>query len=316
MNENLDLTELLKDCPKGTKFYSSTFGNVEFLRIEKDDFINPIVIKWFKEEGNSYIEYLTKEGTFRGLGECTLFPSKDQRDWSKWQRPFEDGDILSYQNKFYNNRTIYIYKYHRKMNTSYYVALSGSSDSDFMINNKYGCALDNYNDTARFATEEEKLKLFQAIKDNGYKWNEETKTLEKLVDPKFKVGDRIKHRLTGDVYKVVFILSNECGGGLYNVLTTNEIGKIIDIEEQDNYELIPDKFNPKFFKPFDKALVRIDSDDNWYAVFFSHIEDINGEKFVTTAGMCYKQMIPYNDDTKHLLGTNNEAPEYYRYWED
>ena len=61
MNENLDLTEILKDCPKGTKFYSSTFGNVEFLRIEKDDFINPIVIKWVKEEGNSYIEYLTKE---------------------------------------------------------------------------------------------------------------------------------------------------------------------------------------------------------------------------------------------------------------
>ena len=46
----------------------------------------------------------------------------------------------------------------------------------------------------RFATEEEKEKLFQAIKENGYKWNAETKTLEKLSQPKFKVGDKIKHK--------------------------------------------------------------------------------------------------------------------------
>ena len=26
--------------------------------------------------------------------------------------------------------------------------------------------------------------------------------------------------------------------------------------------------------------------------------------------------IPFNDDTKHLLDTNEEAPEFYRYWED
>lgn len=30
----------------------------------------------------------------------------------------------------------------------------------------------------------------------------------------------------------------------------------------------------------------------------------------------YLMIIPYNDDTKHLVGTSLEAPEYYRYWED
>ena len=35
-----------------------------------------------------------------------------------------------------------------------------------------------------------------------------------------------------------------------------------------------------------------------------------------TATGCYGQCIPYNDDTKHLVGTNEEAPEYYRHWED
>ena len=29
MNENLNLVEILKDCPKGTKLYSSVLGEVE-----------------------------------------------------------------------------------------------------------------------------------------------------------------------------------------------------------------------------------------------------------------------------------------------
>ena len=52
----------------------------------------------------------------------------------------------------------------------------------------------------RLATEEEKQKLYDAIKANGYKWNAGTKTLEKLVEPKFKVGDVIQDI---DTYKVM-----------------------------------------------------------------------------------------------------------------
>lgn len=67
-------------------------------------------------------------------------------------------------------------------------------------------------------------------------------------------------------------------------------------------------------KPFDKVLVRYDSENNWYAAFFSYIDDLKSfcYKFVTTAGKSYKQMIPYNEETEHLLGTNNQAPEFYR----
>ena len=39
----------------------------------------------------------------------------------------------------------------------------------------------------------EKQKLFDIIKENGYKWNPETKTLEKMIIPKFKVGDKIQY---------------------------------------------------------------------------------------------------------------------------
>ena len=33
-------------------------------------------------------------------------------------------------------------------------------------------------------------------------------------------------------------------------------------------------------------------------------------------GGTYRCCIPYNEETKHLVGTTDEAPEYYRYWED
>ena len=93
--EKLNLIKILKDCPKGTKFYSPVYGKIEFIGIETlENNPDPITIKWFKDENTTYLEYLRADGTFRGLGECIIFPSEDQRDWSKWQRPFVDGDIL------------------------------------------------------------------------------------------------------------------------------------------------------------------------------------------------------------------------------
>ena len=166
MNENLNLVEILKDCPKGTKLYSSVFGEVEF------DHINthtnyPIVIRLKDRKG---YESLTSEGKLYETfgGECILFPSKDQRDWSK-------------------------------------------------------------------------------------------------------------------------------------------------------FKLKKDRFDPKTLVAFDKVLVRLTKDYIWNAIFFSHYDkEVNGGcyPFVTTICKSYNNCIPYNDETKHLLGTSDEAPEYYRYWED
>ena len=177
MNENIDLTKILKNCPKGTKFYSTIFGEVEFLGFYEDEGYKITIKKGFD------IAYITKDGRYLSgfNGECTLFPSKDQRDWSKFTAPW----------------------------------------------------------------------------------------------------------------------------------------------------LKKEKFDPKTLQPFDKVLVRENCQiENWYAAYFSHIEydvskydlDVYEETpefmICTTdsSGFCY--CIPYNDDTKHLIGTNREAPEYYRYWED
>lgn len=75
------------------------------------------------------------------------------------------------------------------------------------------------------------------------------------------------------------------------------------------------KFNPNTLQPFDKVLARNDMED-WSCMFFSHIIK-DEETYPYACGYdWFTQCIPYNDDTKYLLGTNKEAPEFYRYWED
>lgn len=84
MNENLDLTRILEGCPEGTKLYSSIFSEVVFIRIDRENPSYPILIKVsFEPKWRN----ITKQGKFyAAVGECTLFPSKDQRDWSKFER--------------------------------------------------------------------------------------------------------------------------------------------------------------------------------------------------------------------------------------
>lgn len=164
MNEHIDLTKILKDCPKGTIFYSSVYDNVRFEGIN-DDAVYPIQIS------NSRIGLRTlseKGRIFIGIGECILVPSKEQRDWSKFSAPW---------------------------------------------------------------------------------------------------------------YK-------------------------------------KERFDPNTLKPFDKVLVRDTSKYEWKANFFSNYCDEEGFFPYRCTSNTYKFCIPYNDDTKHLIGTKEEAPEYYRYWED
>ena len=75
-----------------------------------------------------------------------------------------------------------------------------------------------------------------------------------------------------------------------------------------------DKFDPKTLQPFDKVLVKIGS--FWQIELFSHIWKNSIEYQYQCARSRYDICIPYNNDTKHLIGTTDEAPEYYRYWED
>ena len=167
MNENLNLAKILKDCPKGTKLYSTIYGDVELVRVYLDDDTYPIGIKI--GEGSDMICDITNDGRLLDdfPGECTLFPSKDQRDWSKFK-------------------------------------------------------------------------------------------------PK------------------------------------------------------KPKFDPKTFQPFDKVLVK--KGDKSYNVWFPDFislppNDVDETILCMTTDDVF-MAIPYNEETKHLVETNDEAPEFYRYWED
>lgn len=91
MNENIDLTEILAGCPVGTEFYHLVFGTVCFAGIEMD-MIYPI--KFTMPENNN-MSGVTSAGlsNIYYKGECVLVPSKDQRDWSKFERFWDKPKI-------------------------------------------------------------------------------------------------------------------------------------------------------------------------------------------------------------------------------
>lgn len=284
MENKINVGNILKSYPKDTELYS------------------PICGKCYLENVNhNYIDVLTPtgegfsfnyDGTYCVLGEIMLFPSKENKNWSKIAQKICDGDVVVAEDE--DTTQMFIVK-----NCLYtdeaecYIGYEFESDS---IYNAGNWAFD------RIATEEEKQKLFNAIKLHGYVWNAETKTLEKL--PKFKVGDRIKHKESG-VYCNIGEYAESFKG--YN---TN-IGLVIRYDDIDNWELypLPNKFNITTFKLFDKVLMRSSNAREWTATLYSHY---NNNKFYG-CGMCCDQCIPY-EHNEHLRGTTNDCDEYFKTW--
>ena len=86
----MNISEILKYFPKGTKLYSRIWGEVEFIEVASS---NNIVIK--SPDGNEVLFYCS--GAYHRNGECVLFPSKDQRDWKE----LKIGDIMMEKNSKY-----------------------------------------------------------------------------------------------------------------------------------------------------------------------------------------------------------------------
>ena len=78
------------------------------------------------------------------------------------------------------------------------------------------------------------------------------------------------------------------------------------------------KFDPKTLNLFDKVLVKMSNEsfNTWYGDFVAEPSHAKNETPLILGAKEANMVIPYNDDTKHLIGTTDEAPEYYRYWED
>ena len=186
MNENLNLVDILKDCPKDTKLYSIMHNEVKFSEIREDSIIcktkileKTLMPLWLNCE-------FCKDGTIKGYPgiECVLFPSKDQRDWSKFKVEPEmiDGEIYYVKTKY--AEWIYIYKKNYTYETGHYVAVLNNYHMEF---NSVCTTRNDEIKILRKATEEEKRLFFETIEENGRKWDANKKELIK-VEPKFDIS--------------------------------------------------------------------------------------------------------------------------------
>lgn len=172
----------------------------------------------------------------------------------------------------------------------------------------------------RLATEEEKQKLFDAIEKNGYKWNAETKTLEKLVEPKFKVGDIIQDKYGYRVrIEITEVNIDEEYYGYTSKISRETEGILLfkhqDAWEelQDDWKLVPEKFDINTLVPFEsKVLVRNTRDDIWRPAIFGCYIDKTSPYYVL-GGIYWKQCIPF-EGNEHLLGKIEDCDEFYKNW--
>ena len=299
MEKKINIAELLKDCPQGMELDCALWDDVKFDEVEMGDSY-PICIK----VGEEY-EHLTEFGHWdlNENAKCVIYP-KGKTTWEGFVPPyFKDGDILVGK----ANQPFIFQSFNCGDGCYSYCGIT--ADEQFLLHSDDW----TFANSLRFATEEEKLKLFLAIKDNGYKWNEETKTLEKLVEPRFKVGDRIfyalrKHMGVSEVQCVISDITDD------RYFFTD--GSNMSISTQDNWELVPNKFDINTLIPFEsKVLVRDYDNEIWRVSFWGCL--INCEysfkfKYDTTRG-CYKQCIPY-EGNEYLLGKKDDCKDFYKTW--
>lgn len=182
----MNIAEILKYCPKGTKLYSTAFGDVVLDEVCSETNKYPIKIQDYT--GLQHV--LTEHGYYSyniPNSECILFPSKDQRDWNKFMPPVKRGDVMMLTD-----------------GTCPFIT-TGELHNDILFNNisfKYICGIDlagNFQKsygtggwTTEFcipASKEVKKKLFDKMEEAGYRWNADTLELEKI--PKFKPFDKV-----------------------------------------------------------------------------------------------------------------------------
>ena len=167
----MNITEILTYCNKGTKLYSTIFGDVYFQRV-----LDKYLIEVTSNCGE--IHQFFPNGNYSLQGECVLFPSKTQRDWSKFRLPIKRGDIMM----DYDGNCPFIVEGELYDNISPKCICGINSSGKFIkYPGKGGWTSDFYIP----ASEEAKKELFIKMGIAGYTWNANTLKLEK-IEPKYR----------------------------------------------------------------------------------------------------------------------------------
>lgn len=182
-----------------------------------------------------------------------------------------------------------------------------STDGDFRIKSEGASGEWTWMQDIKPATKEQRDLLFSKMKEAGYKWNTETKTLEKLIEPKFKVGDWIKKNkdcISGVITNI--------DDGFYRVKYIDGNVAYINSKFQDDYELAPNKFDITTLIPFEsRVLVRSTDDDIWRPAIYGFTT--NPYRYYIVGGFYWEQCIPY-EGNEQLLGATDDCDYFYKRW--
>lgn len=298
--EKINIAELLKYCPQGMELDCTICNNV--VTLEGVDTVGSYPIRVVSKSGFHFT--LTCKGHIYAEedAKCVIFP-KGKTTWKGFVPPcqFKDGDVVAAEDNDESIQLFLLKRFIHRINANDY-----NGDCyfgwDFQGNKLFKEGIWSFE---RLATKEEKVKLFQAIKDNGYKWNNKTKTLEKLVIPKFKLGNRIKSKESEPIVNTII--------KVYEDHYELDDGGILFLSSQDNWELVSNnKFDITTLKAFDsRVLVRDSSCYEWEADIFGRYSD----GYITLGGGKWKQCIPY-EGNEHLFGTTNDCDDFYKTWID
>lgn len=332
MEQKLNITEILKNKPRGTKLYSMIHGKCSFEAVTDEIFkINFCTSKFGLTQSGECT--LIKFGNMYDGGECIIFPSKEMRDWSKFS--WKKGDVLISSD---GSIEVIFDKWYDDTYTSFYCKhyLNSKDKNKIVYYEEFLCT------TARYSLEDKDAAqtYINTIEERlGRKLNRETLEIEK-AQLKFKDGDilscdedsytrhttLILHKdenITESIVSLVrhkklvkinvpidnFLLSRlypareDEKKELFDALS--KVGKAWNAEKKQIVDL-----KPKVeFKPFDKVLVRNTDTEEWFPGFFEKFDStwnnpyhIMNRRSITD--FAFKQCIPY-EGNEHLLGTTD-----------
>lgn len=323
MEVKINVAEILKNKPRGTKLYSMIHGKCSFEAVTDEIFkINFCTSKFGLTQSGECT--LIKFGNMYDGGECIIFPSKEMRDWSKFQ--WEKGDVLISNDA---GTEVIFDKWYDDTYTNFYGKhyLNSEDKNNIKYNETFLCTTERYSledkDIAQTYINTIEKRL------NG-KLNLETLVVEK-AQSEFKDGDIVisdsgtivlirgisltrkiyyhaymrneyiyqpsRRRIFSRISRIKRFATDSEKQQLFDGLAKE--GKAWDSEKKQ----IVDLKHKCEFKPFDKVLGRNEKDDVWEADLFSHYREESQYPF-RCIGFSRKYCIPY-EGNEHLLGTKN-----------
>lgn len=319
MEKELNISAILKDKPVGTKLWSPIFGNCVFSRLSGSGIrVFPIHNGFTAREEKSF--FVT--GQYTLAGEVCLFPSKQMRDWHKFA--WKKGDVLV------NSRGLKILfdRWANDNYTSFYAKTINLVEDAFLDTNLH-----------TLASEKEAKSFIKCIEEKlGGKLNLETLEIEKQHE--FKDGDIVVVDKNEEMNLAKIIAIYNDGDTLLGfnsyaylnvsleklnfcseVLACGRTPRLASEEEKQQlfdalakegkrwnpdtklFEDLPKKCE---FKPMDWCLMK-DSTKYWELCQFAYTRKVHGTTiYSAVGGLIYYKCIPYNEETKHLLGTTDE----------